>query len=499
MTAEALALPGVPTRAATPFSDSLHQFAQNRLALVSAGVVVLFVLLALTAPWLAPHDPNAADLFRRLQPPGWMRDGDWAYPLGCDQLGRDILSRLIYGARVSIFVGATVILIATSVGILAGLAAGYLRGWADTVISRLVDILLGFPYLIFAIGLMAMTGPGLSNMILALAYKEWVIPCRVVRGETLAAREMDYVEAARAIGASSRHIMLREILPNILSPVVVIATIRMANVIILEASLSFLGLGVQPPTASWGAHGRRRARLPARRLVGQHPARACHPRARARDQRRGPGAARRVRSAVPRMMLAAASAPARPAPAPAAPPLLCVRGLKVVFPTRNGVVTAVNGVDLDVLAGECLGVVGESGSGKSVTFASVVGLRPPARPRHSRARSGSQGAICARCPPPRSGHCAGSDIALTMQDALTALNPALTVGEQITEVLMAHGAPAVRPHRQAAGAGARARTDDPGRHSGAGRTPRRLSAPVLRRDAPAHHDRDRAGLPPAAC
>jgi ABC-type dipeptide/oligopeptide/nickel transport system permease subunit len=235
------------------FRRNIAVFVANRLAFGSAIVVVLFVLMAIFAPWIAPHDPAATDLFRRLQPPGWMDGGDWAYPLGADALGRDILSRIIYGARISIFIGAAVILVATSIGILAGLAAGYLRGWVDVVISRLVDILLGFPYLIFAIGLMAMMGPGLSNIILALAYKEWVIPCRVVRGETLVTRELEYVEAARALGASRGHIMWREILPNILSPVIVVATIRMAHVIILEASLSFLGLGVQPPTASWGA------------------------------------------------------------------------------------------------------------------------------------------------------------------------------------------------------------------------------------------------------
>jgi ABC-type dipeptide/oligopeptide/nickel transport system permease subunit len=235
------------------FRRNLQTFMANRLAFGSAIVVVLFVLMAIFAPWIAPHDPAATDLFRRLQPPAWMEGGDWAYPLGADALGRDILSRMIYGARISIFIGAAVILVATTIGILAGLSAGYLRGWVDVVISRLVDILLGFPYLIFAIGLMAMMGPGLANIIMALAYKEWVIPCRVVRGETLATRELEYVEAARALGASGRHIMLREILPNILSPVIVVATIRMAHVIILEASLSFLGLGVQPPTASWGA------------------------------------------------------------------------------------------------------------------------------------------------------------------------------------------------------------------------------------------------------
>lgn len=242
-----------PAVADSIFRRNLASFRQNRLAMGSALVVLLFVVMAVFAPLIAPQDPNETDLMRRLQPPGWVAGGDWAYALGCDGLGRDILSRIIYGARISIFIGAAVILVATSIGILAGLASGYLRGWVDAVISRLVDILLGFPYLIFAIGLMAMMGPGLWNIILALAYKEWVIPCRVVRGETLATRELEYVEAARALGASSRHIMLKEILPNILSPVIVVSTIRMAHVIILEASLSFLGLGVQPPTASWGS------------------------------------------------------------------------------------------------------------------------------------------------------------------------------------------------------------------------------------------------------
>ena len=232
---------------------NLMLFAGSKLSLGSAAVVLGFLVMALAAPLVAPHDPYETDLFRRLQPPAWMDGGEWSYLLGCDALGRDILSRIIYGARVSIFIGAAVILVATTIGTLAGLAAGYLRGWTDVVISRLVDILLGFPYLIFAIALIAMTGPGLQNIILALAYKEWVIPCRVVRGETLAAREIEYVEAARAVGGSSRYIMLREILPNILSPVVVVSTVRMAHVIILEASLSFLGLGVQPPTASWGS------------------------------------------------------------------------------------------------------------------------------------------------------------------------------------------------------------------------------------------------------
>ncbi|GGI98285.1 ABC transporter permease [Neoroseomonas lacus] len=237
----------------SPLRLGLDRFAGNRTALVAAALIMLFILAALAAPLIAPHDPADADLFRRLQPPAWQEGGDWAFPLGCDSLGRDMLSRLLYGARVSLMVAALVIGIAAVIGTLAGLAAGYLRGWTDTLISRLVDTLLGFPYLVFAIGLMAMMGPGLHNIVLVLIYKEWVFSCRVVRGETLAAREQDYVEAARALGCGTRHIMLREILPNVLSPVLVVATFRMAYVIIMEASLSFLGLGVQPPTPSWGS------------------------------------------------------------------------------------------------------------------------------------------------------------------------------------------------------------------------------------------------------
>ncbi|WP_372619252.1 ABC transporter permease [Falsiroseomonas sp.] len=238
----------------SPTQLALRRLAGNRTAVLASAMVVLFALLALFAPWIAPQDPTEADLFRRLCAPAWAdantEPGFW---LGCDGLGRDILARLIHGARVSLSVAALVVGIAAVIGTLAGLAAGYLRGWVDTLVSRLVDTLLGFPYLVFAIGLMAMMGPGLHNIILALVLKEWVFTCRVVRGETLAAREQEYVEAARALGCSPRHIMMREILPNVLSPVLVVATFRMAYVIIMEASLSFLGLGVQPPTPSWGS------------------------------------------------------------------------------------------------------------------------------------------------------------------------------------------------------------------------------------------------------
>ena len=235
------------------FARNLARFSRDRFALLASALLALFVVLAIFAPLITPHDPYDSDLLRRLQPPVWIDGGDWSYPLGCDALGRDILSRIIYGARISIFVGVAVVLLAAIVGTLAGLAAGYFGGAVDVVVSRVVDVLLAFPYLIFAIGLMGMMGPGLENIILALVYKEWTISCRVIRGETLVARAQEYVEAAQAVGASSAHIMLREILPNVLSALPVVATTRMATIIILEASLSFLGIGVQPPLASWGS------------------------------------------------------------------------------------------------------------------------------------------------------------------------------------------------------------------------------------------------------
>jgi ABC-type dipeptide/oligopeptide/nickel transport system permease subunit len=243
---------GVALADASPSALGLRRFVTDRTSLCCAVVVLLAGLAALFAPAIAPHGPADADLLRRLQPPGWQAGGEWGYPLGCDGLGRDMLSRLIFGARVSLGVGFGVVLVSSLIGTLLGVFAGFARGAIDAVVSRVADVLLGFPYLVFAIGLMGMMGPGLSNIVITLVLKEWVVSFRVARGETLGAREQDYVEAARALGCPAWRIMWGEILPNILSPVLVVATIRMAFVIIMESSLSFLGLGVQPPAVSWG-------------------------------------------------------------------------------------------------------------------------------------------------------------------------------------------------------------------------------------------------------
>lgn len=230
-----------------------RRFCSRRLALVGGSIVFAFLLSAVLAPFLSPHDPLEGDLGNRFKPPVWMEGGDWVHPLGCDQMGRDILSRTLYGARISILVGIVVIVFSAVIGTLLGIFAGYFGGWIDIIISRIVDVLLAFPFMLFAIGMMAFLQAGLMNIIMALALKGWVPFCRLARGDTLSVKTREHVEAARAVGAGCGYIITREIIPNIFGPVVVLSTLNVAFVILLEATLSFLGLGIQPPYPSWGA------------------------------------------------------------------------------------------------------------------------------------------------------------------------------------------------------------------------------------------------------
>ena len=235
-------------------------YRKNHLAVIGGAIVLAFILLAIFAPWVTPHDPVAPNFRAIRKPPVWMKGGSWTHPLGTDHLGRDIWTRIIYGARVSLFIGFVVVGFATVIGVTLGLVSGYYGGRIDAVIQRVIDTLLAFPYLILATALVGVLGPGLRNIVLALLYKEWIYPCRVVRGEVLVAKEQEYVEAARTVGAGNRHIMFKEILPNVLASTVVVSTLRVGSVILMEASLSFLGLGVEPPTPAWGsmvAEGRR--------------------------------------------------------------------------------------------------------------------------------------------------------------------------------------------------------------------------------------------------
>jgi peptide/nickel transport system permease protein len=215
----------------------------------AAGLLLtlLLVLAALAAPLLAPHDPNAQDTIRRLEPPS--KD----HPLGLDDLGRDVMSRIVFGARVSLRVGFSVVVLASLIGVTLGAIAGYFGGTIDLLVMRLCDILLAFPGILLAIALVAVLGPSLNNVVLALATIGWVGYARLVRGQVLKVREMEFVTAARALGAKAPRVIALHVLPNVVNPVIVMATLGLAGAILSEASLSFLGLGVQPPTPSWGA------------------------------------------------------------------------------------------------------------------------------------------------------------------------------------------------------------------------------------------------------
>ena len=223
-------------------------------AALAGGIIILVYLLgAVFAPLITSHDPAFGNLRLRFQPPAWQEGGSWDYPLGADAQGRDLLTRIVYGARISLLVGGLSVGISVLLGGTLGALTGFYRGRLDTVISRLADLLLAFPFLIFAIGVMAFMGPGFTNLILALIFKGWVEFFRLVRGEMMAEKTQEYVEAARVSGLGNLAIIVREILPNIIQSVFVLGTLRMGDMIIMEASLSFLGLGIQPHIPAWGS------------------------------------------------------------------------------------------------------------------------------------------------------------------------------------------------------------------------------------------------------
>jgi peptide/nickel transport system permease protein len=217
--------------------------------MVRAGffIVLLTLFAAVAGPVLTPYDPASQELPRRLEGPSL------EHPFGLDELGRDIFARILAGARISLLVGLAVVSVSSTIGMLMGSIAGYFGGRVDDVISRVIDVLMAFPGILLAIALVAVLGPSLTNVVLALSVIGWVGYARLVRGQALRAREFEFVQAARALGASSARIVVRHVLPTALPAVVVQATLGMAGAIIAEAALSFLGLGVQPPTPSWGS------------------------------------------------------------------------------------------------------------------------------------------------------------------------------------------------------------------------------------------------------
>ena len=248
VTAAGLQAPAAPDSAGAAW----RRLGRLKWGVGGAAVFLVVVLSAVLAPVISPHDPLSVDIRHRMVPPAWMDGGTRAHILGTDQIGRDLLSRVIWGGRVSLLVGVCAVLLSSTIGVLFGLAAGYFGAEVDWSIMTLINVMLTFPFVLLALAVIAVLGPSVPNMIAVLGATGWPIYARVIRAETFALREQEFVTAARGLGMSHARIIFRQILPNLVSPIVVVATLQIAQVIILESFLSFLGLGVQPPTPAWG-------------------------------------------------------------------------------------------------------------------------------------------------------------------------------------------------------------------------------------------------------
>lgn len=225
----------------------LRRLVKSPTGMVGVMVVLAVILSAIFAPLIAPHDPFNPNFPNRLRPPGTP-----GHLLGTDQQGRDMLSRIIYGARISLIVGFATVALAGLLGTILGLVSGYYGGWIDAVIMRLADVQLSFPFILLALTINALLGLGLRNIIITLVITGWVIYARLVRGEVLALKEQEFIEGARALGLSDGLIIVKHLLPNVFTPVIVLTSLQVAQVIVAEAAISFLGFGVQPPTPAWG-------------------------------------------------------------------------------------------------------------------------------------------------------------------------------------------------------------------------------------------------------
>lgn len=238
-------LPGTPTR---PRRSSVYQrLRKNKLAMIGVVIIVFYLFVAIFAHWLAPYDPTQINLSAELIPPSW------AHLMGTDDKGRDILSRLIYGSQLSLMTGFLAVFIGAIVGVPLGLISGYYGKWLDATLMRLIDVLLAFPGILLALAIVSALGPTLLNVIIAVGVFSIPTFARIVRGSTLAAKKLEFIDAIRVLGATDRTIIFAHILPNVMSPVIVQATLRLGTAILTAAGLSFLGLGAQPPTPEWGA------------------------------------------------------------------------------------------------------------------------------------------------------------------------------------------------------------------------------------------------------
>lgn len=234
------------------WADTFAALRRSPGAVAGGVLLIAIVLTSLCFHWVYPKDPLAQDLMARLTPPAWQAGGSLEHPLGTDNLGRDVLVRILYGSRVSLLVGFAAVLVACGAGILLGLVSGFYGGRADSLIMRVADVFMAYPFMLLTISVIAVLGNSIFNLILVLGLSDWVTYARTIRGSVLSLKEKEFVMAARSVGTRNRVILLRHVFPNVLSPILVLATVRVANIIIWESGLSFLGMGVPPPMPTWG-------------------------------------------------------------------------------------------------------------------------------------------------------------------------------------------------------------------------------------------------------
>lgn len=232
--------------------STLARLLRNGKARLGGGLLVVIVLAAVAAPVVTVYSPTDQNIRQKLLPPVGFDGGGWEHPLGTDQLGRDLLTRVLFGARLSLVIGTVATILAAVTGIVLGILSGYFGGRLDAAIMRIVDIQLAFPAILLALAVMVMLGPGILNLVLVLGVTSWILFSRIIRADVLTTKHRDFMEAGRSIGATDGHLILKYVCPNLVGTISVLATLTLARTIISESSLSFLGLGVEPPTPSWG-------------------------------------------------------------------------------------------------------------------------------------------------------------------------------------------------------------------------------------------------------
>jgi peptide/nickel transport system permease protein len=438
----------VSARSTSHWGGVVRRFARQPMALAAVVYLIVLVAVAVAAPLILPHEPNYQYLERRFTGP---TSDHW---LGADNLGRDTLARLVYGARTSLVVSVATVLLATLIAVPVGLVSGYRSGKVDMAVMRLVDALLSIPPLVLALAVAGILGPGTRNLIIALVLV--VIPgqIRLVRGQTLAVREEGYVAASQAIGTGSATIIARRVFPHVLSPMLIQMSIALGTILVVEASLSFLGLGKPPPDASWGSMLQegfaflstdvRLVLAPgvaialttlAFNVIGEglrEALRGSVVSTRRRTDRLGTTTVRAAPRALP------TDAPSRFAIATAGEVVLSVRNLSVEFDTPRGPAKVLDDVNIDLRRGEIFGLVGESGCGKTVTAMSILRLLPTPPARILSGQVLYDGRDLMRLSTKELRSVRGRDIAMIFQDPMASLNPAFTVGDQIVEAIRLH-------------------------------------------------------------